>query len=258
MTHIRIMIRICVKWAHIGPGVAVMIVSEVLALLDAERDERGMRNWNRPGVATGGLRSVGLGLTRLRQLARQIGRDPGLSATLWGSDLYEARVLALLIDDPTQLTRARVEQQVEELEAGQLAHVFASCDATLARTPFVVDLAEDWAQSVDPVRRECGYGLIYEISKFSGRRAPLESWFMVQVERIAATIETESERVRLAMASALLGIGKRSATLNAAALGVARTTGPISFASASGDCEPFDVVKHLSTDRLRKKLGLSD
>ena len=31
--------------------------------------------------------------------------------------------------------------------------------------------------------------------------------------------------------------------------------GPIEFTSASGECEPFNVVKHLTTDRLKEKLG---
>ena len=53
-----------------------------------------------------------------------------------------------------------------------------------------------------------------------------------------------------------MGIGKRSAALNQAALKVARDVGPIEFTSASGKCEPFDVAKHLTTDRLKEKLGV--
>ena len=73
---------------------------------------------------------------------------------------------------------------------------------------------------------------------------------------IADTIGTESEKVRLSMGAALMGIGKRSAVLNEAALKVARDVGPIEFTSASDECEPFDVVKHLTTDRLKEKLGV--
>jgi hypothetical protein len=54
-----------------------------------------------------------------------------------------------------------------------------------------------------------------------------------------------------------MGIGKRSAGLNEAALKVAREVGPIEFTSASGECEPFDVAKHLTTGRLKEKLGTS-
>ena len=170
--------------------------------------------------------------------------------------MYDARVLALLLDDPAQITRAQAEQQVEQLGGGMLAHVFASCDATLARTPFVVELAADWVRHEDAVRRACGYTLLYEASKFSGKKAPSEPFFLSVVARIGESIHAESEQVRMAMGAALMGIGKRSAVLNRAALEVARSVGPIAFTSASGECEPFDVVKHLTTDRLKESLGL--
>ncbi|MBX3373851.1 MAG: DNA alkylation repair protein [Phycisphaeraceae bacterium] len=233
-----------------------MTVPEVLALLDAERDERGMRHWERLGAGTAGMTSYGIGLTRLRALARRIGRDRDLALALWKTSVYDARVIALLVDDPAKITREQAEKQVEELAGGMLAHVFASCDATLAKTPFVVELADQWVRSDDPVRRDCGYGLLYEASKFSGRKAPDEAFFLAHVQRIADTIGSEPERVRLSMGTALMGIGKRSAVLNQAALKVARAVGPIAFTSASGTCEPFDVVKHLTTDRLKEKLGV--
>jgi 3-methyladenine DNA glycosylase AlkD len=233
-----------------------MTVSEVLDLLDAERDERGMKSWDKLGPRTGGLKSYGIGLTRLRKLARQIGRNRHLAQALWKTDVYDARVIALLIDDPAQITREQAERQVEQLAGGMLAHVFASCDATLAKTPFMLELAEQWVRSDDPVRRDCGYGLLYEASKLTGKKAPSDEFFLAHIERIANTIDREPENVRLAMGAALMGIGKRCATLNQAALKVARDVGPIEFSSASGKCEPFDVVKHLTTDRLKAQWGM--
>jgi hypothetical protein len=233
-----------------------MTVSEVLALLAAERDERGMSNWEKLGANTAGMKSYGIGLTRLRKLAKEIGRNRDLALALWTSDVYEARVLALLIDDPARITRDQAEKQVGELAGGMLAHVFSSCDATLAKTPFVVELADQWVRSDDPVRRDCGYGLLYEASKFSGKKAPTEEFFLSHVARIDDRIGEESEKVRLSMGAALMGIGKRSAVLNKAALKVARKVGPIEFTSFSGECDPFDVVKHLTADRLKEKLGI--
>jgi hypothetical protein len=232
-----------------------MTVSDVLGLLDAERDPRGMSTWEKLGSGTAGMKSYGIGLTRLRKLAKRIGHDHELAQALWKTDVYEARVISLLVDDPTRITRDQAEKQVEELAGGMLAYVFASCDATLAKTSFVVELADQWVRSADPVRRQCGYGLLYEASKFSGKKAPSEAFFLAHVERIASTIEAESEKVRLSMGTALMGIGKRSAVLNGAALKVARDVGPIAFTSASGECEPFDVAKHLTTARLKDKLA---
>ncbi|WLD59638.1 DNA alkylation repair protein [Salinispirillum sp. LH 10-3-1] len=233
-----------------------MNVSEVITLLEAERDERGIRHWQNLGDKTAGMSSYGIGLTRLRKLAKQVGRNRELAQALWKSDVYDARVIALLIDDPVQVTRDQAERQVEELAGGMLAHVFSSCDATLAKTPFVVELAEQLVRSDDPVRRRCGYGLLYEASKFTGKKAPSDEFFLAQIALVSETIDDESEGVRMAMGSALMGIGKRSAALNAAALKVAQRVGAIEFTSASGQCEPFDVAKHLTTDWLKEKLGI--
>lgn len=46
------------------------------------------------------------------------------------------------------------------------------------------------------------------------------------------------------MATALMGIGKRTKKLNAAALTVAKKMGPLDF-DPTGKCDPFDVAKHL-------------
>ncbi|HBX38189.1 MAG TPA: hypothetical protein DEG76_13255 [Pseudohongiella sp.] len=61
----------------------------------------------------------------------------------------ERGIAALLIDDPKKITREQAEQQVDQLHSGMLAHVFSSCDATLAKTPFVIDLADQWIRHGD-------------------------------------------------------------------------------------------------------------
>ncbi len=86
-----------------------MTVTEVLALLHAERDERGMTHWEKLGSRTAGMKSYGIGLSRLRKLAKKIGRDRELAKALWRSDAYDARVIALLVDDPARITREQAE-----------------------------------------------------------------------------------------------------------------------------------------------------
>ncbi|MBY6203798.1 DNA alkylation repair protein [Halomonas denitrificans] len=228
---------------------------DVLERLEAERNERGMQHWEKLGEGRAGLRSFGIGLTQLRKLAKEFGRDHALAEALWATDVYDARVIALLIDEPKKITREQAERQVEQLAGGMLAHVFASCDATLAKAPFALELADDWVRSDDPVRRDCGYGLLYEASKWKGKKAPEDAYFLDHIERIDRAIDDEPENVRMSMGTALMGIGKRSKALNSAALKVARRVGPIEFTSASGNCDPFDVARHLSAEPLQKKLA---
>jgi 3-methyladenine DNA glycosylase AlkD len=230
--------------------------NDVLELLAAHRDERGIEKWKELGLDASGLSSLGIGLTQLRTLAKQVGRNRDLALTLWQTDVYEARVISLLIDDPKAITREQAEAQVEQVDVGMLSHVFSTCGSSLSRTPFVVDLVDRWTASADRRRRYCGYGLLYEVARLNGKKAPDDGYFLEHVERIGKAVRAEDSHMQLAMASALMSIGKRNTLLNAAALRVARKVGPIDFESPSGRCEPFDVVKHLTTDRLKQKLGM--
>ena len=147
--------------------------SDVLDYLKKNQDARGIAHWE-DHKQESGLQSYGVGLTKLRKYAKTIGKDAKLAKQLWNSQVYEMKIVSLLIDDPKLITIEQAEVQVENLQGGYLAHVFSSCDAQLAKTPFVVELADKWIKSKDPVRQRCGYGLLYEISKQKKKSAPDE------------------------------------------------------------------------------------
>ena len=227
--------------------------TEVMALLKENQDERGIASWKK--LHQGRVSSFGIGLTKLRKLAKTIGRDPKLARQLWKSNVYDAKVLGLLVDDPKTMTREQVEEQVEDLDLGMLAHVFGSCDATLAKAPFAREVAVDWVESGDPMRRRCGYLLLYELSKGKRDKALTDPFFMGYIKRIRDNIHDEENWVRDAMNAALMGIGKRNLKLNQAAIKAAKAIGPVQVDYGTGNsCEPLNVMKHLTSDYLVKKL----
>ncbi|MCE7990582.1 MAG: hypothetical protein HEP71_01325 [Roseivirga sp.] len=233
-----------------------MNTSEIIELLEEHRNERGIDHWNRLNPEPDSLKSFGIGLTVLRKLAKKLGRDHELSKTLWESDIYDVKVLSLLIDDPKLMSVEQAESQVDHLYKGHLAHVFSSCDAALAKTSFVVPLLMSWINSNNTIRKRCGYGLLYEVSKFTKKSAPDNSFFLDRIEQIQNSFRDEKNIIKLAMAGALLGIGKRNVALNSAALAVAQQMGPVDVNSGVTNCEPFDIVKHLTSDYLKNKLNV--
>ncbi len=233
-----------------------MNTTQVIELLKDNKNERGIEHWNKLNSKPDRLKSFGIGLTVLRKLAKQIGRDHDLAMKLWKSDIYDVKIISLLIDDPKRITKEQAEMQVENLNQGYLAHVFSSCDASLAKTSFVPELASEWIVSKDPIRRCCGYGLLYELSKSKKKTAPDDSFFLKWIDHIEASFPEESNKVRLSMGGALMGMGKRNITLNTAALKVANIMGPIEVETGVTKCEPFNVSKHLTSDYLKKKLGI--
>ena len=233
-----------------------MTKTEVLNLLKEHRDARGEANWKAMGDRTGGLTSFGIGLTRLRAIAKQVGRNHDLARSLWNERNHDAKVIGLLIDDPKHLTRDQVERQVDGAGPGMLSHVLSSCDATLPKSSIAFEIAKDWMASKDPVRRSCGYGLVYELAKDKKDKRLTDEFFLDCVEKIGKTIAKEENGVRVGMGGALISIGKRNKTLNAAAIKVAKAIGPIHFSDGDKKCEPMDVFKHLTSDYLRNKLGI--
>src|SRR5688500_5552939 len=119
-----------------------MTKTEVLDLLKGNRDARGEANWKERGDRTGGLTSFGIGLTRLRAIAKHVGRDHDLAVKLWNERNHDAKIIGLLIDDPQQLTRDQVEKQVDGAGPGMLSHVLSSCDATLPKSPIAFEIAK--------------------------------------------------------------------------------------------------------------------
>lgn len=229
----------------------LMNKTTIEAYLKKNQDPRGIEHWKKHDSST--LKSYGIGLTILRKYAKSIGRDAKLAKSLWTSNVYEMKIISILIDDPKTMTIEQSERQVEELEGGYLAHVFSACDAPLAKTSFVVELTDRWTKSKESIRIRCGYGLLYEISKSKKKSTPDEAYFLAHIATINKQRKKASIPILMSMAGALMGMGMRTTKLNKAALKVARSIGPIIH---NETCDPFDVVKHLTSPHTKKKLGL--
>lgn len=236
---------------------AKLTEAEILKLLRDNANPRGLQHWKKMGEGTGGLESFGIGLTQLRKLAKQVGRDHELARKLWESDNHDVKIVGLLIDEPKRITREQVEAQVEKVGAGMLAHVFSCCDATFAKSQVAPETAKDWMDSDDEMRRSCAYALIYELSKKKKIPGMDDEFLLGCIDRIRRDIGKETSRVQLSMGGALIGIGKRNQVLNTAAVKLAKEVSPIDYGTGNSGCEPLDVLKHLASDYLKKKLGLN-
>lgn len=235
---------------------AKLTEAETLQLLKENADERGQRHWEKLGENPCGMESFGIGLTKLRKLAKKVGKDHALAERLWGSNNHDVKIVGLLVDEPKKITREQVERQVEGVRPGLLAHVFSSCDAPLAKSPVGFEAARDWMDSKDELRRSCAYGLVYELSKDKKDPRLDDAFFLDCVKRIHKWLGKETGRVRLAMGAALMGIGRRNKELNKVAVELAKEVSPVEYDSGHGGCGTFDVLKHLTSADVKKKFGL--
>lgn len=224
-----------------------MTVQDVIALLKENKDERGIAHWQKLGDAR--LESFGLGLTRLKSLAKEIGRNHPLALALWQLPIYDAKILATLIDDPRQITPDQVEQQVKDAKFWLLSYSY--CSNLMPKLVFVTEKTVAWTASSDHLKRRCGYLLLAQIAKKDAKLG--DEFFESYLDIFDRSLQTEENFVKDAMNNALLAIGQRSKRLYKRALEIARKLGKVEVDYGDNSCQAIDCYQHLSQDRLVNK-----
>ncbi len=90
-------------------------IEEILAELKAHANPANVAGMACYGISARG--TLGVPMPVLRGLARRCGRNHRLARQLWESGIHEARILATLIDDPAQVTRAQMNRWTRDLDS---------------------------------------------------------------------------------------------------------------------------------------------
>lgn len=226
-----------------------MTKNEVLNLLEENKNEEGIKHWEKTGDEN--LSSYGIGVNQLKKLAKKIGKEHELALELWKQPNYEAKTIATLVEEPKKVTKEQAENQIEDTSFRLLSYSY--CSNLLSKVDFKSELAVEWTLSNDDIKRRCAYLLLYHIAKEENNLT--EDFFVSYVNLIEEKIQEEENFVKDAMNNALLKIGERSKALNEKAIGVAKSIGRIEVDYGDNSCRPVDVVKHLSSEKVQKKLN---
>lgn len=177
----------------------------------------------------------------IARLRKQIKVDHALAMELWETGNSEARILALQVADPRQLTRA----DADRLLADGPSH-FLSCYLSdlVTRSPVADETMRAWMASPEQGTREIGYGV------FASRlKDDPTSIADADAERVLATIEREIHRspnwVRYAMNAALIAIGVFKPSLREQALAAAKRIGKVEVDHGETTCKTPDAVPYL-------------
>lgn len=225
-----------------------MKIEDVRSLLEAHKNERGIKHWQKTGIP---LSSYGIGLTQLKKIARKIGRDHDLARELWSQENYDMICLSTMIEEPEKITREQVEIQVKELGFWMLAHAY--CSNLMPRVSFQQTLAEEWLHEKDDLKRRFAYLLVYNIARDNKNLD--DTYFLPIIDIIQSNIRTEENFVKDAMNNALIMIGSRSSLLNEKALVAAMLIGKIEVDYGDNSCQALNAEMHLSSRQVQKKLG---
>ncbi|MBI2813856.1 MAG: DNA alkylation repair protein [Opitutae bacterium] len=189
----------------------------IIARLRALRSARNIEGMRRFGLTTR-YEQLGISVATLREMGRPHRRDHALALELWESGVSEAMILAAVIDDPKQVTRAQMERWVRMCD--NWGHTDALCFGLSDRTPFAEDKAHAWSKRKAEFVKRAGFALMAGLAVH--RQELPDTVFLRCLPVIRREAADERNFVRKAVNWALRQIGKRNPRLRRAAIAEAR------------------------------------
>ncbi len=228
-----------------------MTKTEILKKLKTLGSKRNVEGMARYGIVS--KHAYGVSAAPLYRLAKRIGKDHALALQLWKTQIFDARILATLIDDPARVTESQMERWARQFDN------WAICDSCCGRlfrlTPFAYSKAVSWTRRKEEFVKRAGYVLIAVLAVHD-KSAP-DSRFERMIPLIRRGAKDERNMVKKGVNWALRQIGKRNMRLNRSAIRAARE-----ISSMSGSAPRWvasDALRELTSrsviQRLRKKAG---
>lgn len=227
-----------------------MTVSEITEKLKSLENAENVAGMKRFGIVA--KKAFGVSAPVLKTLAKdikkQIENRHELALELWETGIHEARIIAYLIDDPSEVSEKQMESWVKDFDN------WAICDGTcghlFCRTAFAYEKAFEWSRREDEFVKRAGIVLMAWLAVHDKKAAD------EKIARLLPVLETYSndERnfIRKAVNWSLRQIGKRNLHLNQLAVETAerikrQNTKPARWIAA-------DALRELRNEKTHERL----
>ena len=204
-------------------------------------------------MARFGIRSpvvFGISVPVLRSMARGLGRDHPLAQGLWATRVFEARLLAAMIDDPRAVTPAQREAWAEDFDNWAICDT--CCGELFRKTAGVDRVIRRWSRRPEEFVKRAAFALIADLAVHD-RDLP-DARFRTYLEIVERSSDDERIYVRKAVNWALRQVGKRNPTLWTAAIRSARRIGQRESRAARWIAS--DALRELTSPSVRRRVGL--
>ena len=184
----------------------------VLAWLEAEASEKARDDLLRYGIPND--RAFGVPMGRLLAFAKGKAKDPALATALWADGRYEARTLALLLDDPRKLRAERMDAMVADFDNWAICDT--ACFRLFARAPNTWPAVPRWAASEQLYTRRAAFALVWALTRHDKQAG--DAPFLDALALAETHAADPRPQVTKAISMAVWAIGKRNTALHGAAL----------------------------------------
>jgi 3-methyladenine DNA glycosylase AlkD len=192
-------------------------LADAMAALRSAATDHDLANLSRFGIDAPG--ALGVSMANLQKIAKRLGRDHDLAAALWTTGVYEARMLASLVDDPDRVTPEQMDGWRADFD--NWAIVDTVCFKLFDQSPHAFAKIGEWAGLNDEFGRRAAFALLACLALHDKKAG--DPPFLDGLALIESAASDDRNFVKKAVNWALRAIGLRdSPALKAAALDTAR------------------------------------
>jgi 3-methyladenine DNA glycosylase AlkD len=222
-------------------------VDSIVALLREHAREDQLAGMSRYGIVIEGR--LGVSIPDLRKMAKQINKNHAIALKLWDTGLQDARILAGMIDNPSEVTEAQMDIWVKDINSWDVCDQL--CSNLFEKTRYAKLKINEWAKRDEEFVRRAAFTLIACLALHDKLAGDKEFISMLAIIKSGAL--DERNFVRKAVNWALRNIGKRNRYLNKAALETARDI--MTLNSKSVKWIAADAIRELESRALQLRLN---
>jgi 3-methyladenine DNA glycosylase AlkD len=165
-------------------------------------------------------KALGVGMAQMQEVAAQFGRSHELAAALWKREEYEAKTVAIYVEEPERVTAAQLERWAKDFD--NWAIVDTACFKLFDQLPFALEVAEKWTHRSEEFVKRAGYALIACVALHDKSRGDAD--FRRLLPRVAAGLQDGRNFVDKGAFWAVKAIARRSKSLATACAALMKKT----------------------------------
>jgi 3-methyladenine DNA glycosylase AlkD len=224
----------------------MMRSEQVLQAIESLASGKVRESMARFGIQVDNAR--GVSTPALQALVHKIGHDHELAARLWDSGIFEARVIAAMIDEPDKVTRTQMDRWASDFNSWGICD--CCCCYLFRKTPFAWTKSVEWPAKKPEFVKRAGFALMAYLAVHD--RAADDAHFLKLLPIIVRESDDDRPFVRKAVNWALRQIGKRNLQLHAEAVATAERIRARGTRSARWIAA--DALRELRNDKVLARL----
>ena len=156
--------------------------------------------------------ALGVPMAAMKRIARDLGRDHALAAELWVTGIYEARIVAALVEEPTLVTAEQMDSWCADFDNWALCDTV--CFSLFDRAPDAWSRLEPWARDDREFVRRASFALLWSLALHDTSAA--DALFVGGLALVEEYAADDRPLVTKSMSMSLRAVARRNSSLQGA------------------------------------------